>query len=158
MTTEHTDDGALTPELEAIAAAADHRLKAEAGQDLSAIEQAERRVAEAASAAITAGARLGAIADAERAGEQRARQELSADLLRQVTRAAKKKRDADTEYEQAITHAGRPGLSATARSPAPPRFRTAPSARSSPAPPRPRTTATQPKQQSPESESGELAA
>jgi DNA-binding NarL/FixJ family response regulator len=111
MTTTHTAHGALSPELEAIATAAHDRLHAQTGQDLSTIEEAERRVAEAASAAIAAGARLSAIADAERAGEQRARQELSADLLRQVTRAAKKKRDADTEYEQAITRAGRLGLS-----------------------------------------------
>jgi len=111
MTTDHTADGALTPELEAIAAAADDRLKAQAGQDLSALEQAGRRVAEAAGAAIAAGARLSAIADAERAGEERARRELSGDLLRQVSRAARRKRDADTEYEQAVTRAGRVGLS-----------------------------------------------
>ncbi len=111
MTTDRTADGALSPELEAIAAAAHDRLHAQAGQDLSAIDQADRRVAEAASAAITAGARLSAIADAEREGEQRARQELSADVLRQVTRAAKRKHDADTEYEEAISRAGRLGLS-----------------------------------------------
>ena len=103
MTTDRTADGALSPELEAIAAAAHDRLHAQAGQDLSAIEQAGRRVAEAASAAIAAGARLSAIADAERDGELRARQELSGDVLRQVTRAAKRKREADSEYEQAIS-------------------------------------------------------
>ena len=32
-------------------------------------------------------------------------------MLRQVTRAAKRKREADSEYEQAITRAGRLGLS-----------------------------------------------
>ena len=53
MTTDRTDDGALSPELEAIAAA-------------------------------------------ERDGELRARQELSGDVLRHVTRAAKRKRDTDT--------------------------------------------------------------
>jgi len=51
------------------------------------------------------------LADAEREGELRARQLPSADLLRQVTRAAKRKHDADTEYEQAVTRAGRLGLS-----------------------------------------------
>src|SRR5947199_5150473 len=106
MTTDQTADGALSPELEAIAAAAHDRLQAQAGEDLSAIDQAARHVAEAASAAIAAGARLSAIADAEHAGELRARRELSADVLRQVTRAAKRKRDADSEYEQAITRAG----------------------------------------------------
>jgi DNA-directed RNA polymerase specialized sigma24 family protein len=111
MTTDQTADGALSPELEAIAAAAHDRLKAQADEDPSAIEQAGRRVAEAASVAIAAGARLGAIADAERDGELRARQELSGDVLRQVTRAAKRTREADREYEHAIARAGRLGLS-----------------------------------------------
>jgi DNA-binding CsgD family transcriptional regulator len=111
MTTDRTADGALSPELEAIAGAAHDRLHAQAGEDLSAIEEAGRRVAEAASAAIAAGARLSAIADAERDGELRARQELSAGVLRHVTRAGKRKHEADTEYEQAITRAGRFGLS-----------------------------------------------
>ena len=98
-------------ELKAIAAAAHDRLHAQAGQDPSAIDQAAHRVAEAASAAIAAGARLSAIADAECEGELRARQELSADVLRHVTRAAKRKGEADSEYEQAIGRAGRLGLS-----------------------------------------------
>jgi DNA-directed RNA polymerase specialized sigma24 family protein len=111
MTTDRHADGALSPELEAIAAAAHDRLHAQAGQDPSAIDQAARRVADAASAAITAGARLSAIADAEHDGELHARQDLSGEALRQVTRAAKRKHDADTEYEHAITRAGRLGLS-----------------------------------------------
>jgi hypothetical protein len=48
MTTAHALDDALSPELEAIAAAAHDRLQAHAGQDLSAQEAAQRRVAEAA--------------------------------------------------------------------------------------------------------------
>src|ERR1035438_10828213 len=36
---------------------------------------------------------------------------LSTDVLRHVTRAAKRKREADSEYEQAIARAGRIGLS-----------------------------------------------
>ena len=127
--------GVLSPELEAIAAAAHDRLRAEAGEDLAAAGEAQRRVAEAASAAIAAGAALSAIADAERDGELRARSALSADVLRQVTRAAKRKRDADSEYEQAITRAGRLGLSHREIAGAA-RSRTAPSARSSPARPR----------------------
>ena len=77
MTTDRTADGALSPEFEAIAAASHDRVHAQAGEDPSAIEQAARRVAEAASAAIV----------------------------------AKCKRDADHEYEQAISRAGRLGLS-----------------------------------------------
>jgi DNA-binding NarL/FixJ family response regulator len=111
MTTTRAPDDALSPELEAIAAAAHDRLQAQAGQDLSAKEAAQRRVAEAASAAIVAGAALGAIADAERSGELRARRALSMDVLRHVTRAAKRKREADSEYERAIARAGRIGLS-----------------------------------------------
>ena len=58
-----------------------------------------------------ASAALAAIADAEREGELRARRELSGDVLRQLARAAKRKREADREYEQAIARAGRLGLS-----------------------------------------------
>jgi DNA-binding NarL/FixJ family response regulator len=111
MTTAHTGDGALAPELEAIATAAHDRLHAKAGQDLSAEQQAQQRVAVVASAAITAGAALGAIADAERTGELRARKTLGSDLLKHVTRTAKRKRGVDGEYEQAVTRAGRIGLS-----------------------------------------------
>jgi hypothetical protein len=102
---------ALPAELEAIASAAHDQLHAQAGQDLSAQEAAQRHVAEAASAAITSGAALAAIADAEREGDLRARRELSGDVLRQLARAAKRKREADREYEQAIARAGRLGLS-----------------------------------------------
>ena len=38
-------------------------------------------------------------------------QALGGEVLRQVTRAAKRKREADGEYEQAVTRAGRLGLS-----------------------------------------------
>ena len=68
MTTDQNADRALPPELEAIAAAAHDRLTAQAGHDLSALDQAARRVAEAASAALAAGARLSTIADAEHEG------------------------------------------------------------------------------------------
>jgi DNA-directed RNA polymerase specialized sigma24 family protein len=108
MTTVHA---ALSPELEAIATASHDRLHAQAGQDLSAEEAAQRRVGEAASAAIAAGDALSIIADAEHTGELRARRALSTEMLREVTRAAKRKREADSEYEQAIAHAGRIGLS-----------------------------------------------
>ena len=111
MTTDRTADGALSPELEAIAAAAHDRLHAQAGQGVSAERDAQQLVAEAASAAITAGAALGAIAEAERTGELRARMALGSDLLKHVARTAKRKREADSEYEQAVSRAGRLGLS-----------------------------------------------
>jgi len=112
MTTEQTAvERALPPELEAIAQAACDRLQAQAGQDLSGEQEAQQRVAASASAAIAAGAALGAIAEAERTGELRAREALRSDVLRQLTRAAKRKREADSEYEQAVHRAGRLGLS-----------------------------------------------
>jgi hypothetical protein len=143
MTTAHALDDALSPELEAIAAAAHDRLQAHAGQDLSAQEAAQRRVAEAAiypprrrrsdvwprprsirpggGAAPTLG-RGRECRDRRRRGPERdrrcrahrqlrARRALSTDVLRHVTRAAKRKREADSEYDQGIARAGRIGLS-----------------------------------------------
>jgi DNA-binding NarL/FixJ family response regulator len=111
MTSSQTTDATLSPELEAIAAAAHDRLRAEADSDVHTTGAAQRRVADAASRAIAAGAALGSIAAAERTGELRARDALSADVLRQVGRAARRKREADGEYEQAVRRAGRLGLS-----------------------------------------------
>jgi DNA-directed RNA polymerase specialized sigma24 family protein len=53
---------------------------------------------------------LGDIAAAEQAGQTSAREELGKDLLRAVERASRRKRDAETEYEQAITRAATLGL------------------------------------------------
>ena len=111
MTSSQAGDDVLSPELEAIAAAAHDRLRADAGQDPGAAGEAQRRVAEAASEAIAAGAALSAIAEAERIGEVRARTALGAEVLRQVARAAKRKREADSEYDQTIRRAARLGLS-----------------------------------------------
>ena len=69
-------DTPLAPELEAIATAAADRLRAEADPDTNNHAELQRRVAQAASAAIGAGAAIGAIADAERVGKARARGEL----------------------------------------------------------------------------------
>jgi len=54
---------------------------------------------------------LSAIAESQRLGEQRARNKLRANILRRVERAAKRKREADTDYEQTIDRAARVGLS-----------------------------------------------
>src|SRR5436305_14452468 len=110
MPNRHTTDQPISPELDAIAQAAD-RLRAQCGDDPRTIAQHSQRVADAASTAIHNGTGLSAIADAERIGEDRARGELRADLLRRVERAAKKKRDADTDYHQALHRAARLGLS-----------------------------------------------
>lgn len=111
MSNDQTAAGVLSPELEAIAAAADERLRAETADDQPVAAEARRWVAEAAAAAILAGAALGAIADAERAGEARARQALTGDVLRHVARAAKRKAEAEREYKEALTRAARLGLS-----------------------------------------------
>ena len=91
-------------------------------------------MAEAASAAIAAGEALSVLADAERTGVLRARRALSTDVLRHVARAAKRTREADSEYEQAILLVLGGSGSHTARSPLPGRSRSGLSARSSPAP------------------------
>ena len=68
-------------------------------------------MAETASAAIAAGADLSAIANAEQTGHERARRTLSGDALKRIDRAAKRKHEADAEYEGAVQRAGRLGLS-----------------------------------------------
>ena len=60
--------------------------------------------------AIAASGRPAVIADAERVGEARARDELRPDVLRQITRAARRRRDSEAEYEQAVIRAARLGL------------------------------------------------
>jgi hypothetical protein len=110
MTAHPSTNEILTPELEAIAAAAANRLRNEStgtGQDHP---EPHGAVAQAAGAAIAAGLPLSAIADAERTGQQRARQELRPDILRQIARAARRKRETELEYEQAVTRATRLGL------------------------------------------------
>ena len=111
MVFHQSNDAPLAPELEAIATAAADVLRAQADEAATDTTEMQARVREAASAAITAGAELDAIADAQRIGRDRARQQLGKDVLRAVARAAKNKREADTAYEQAIQRAGRLGLS-----------------------------------------------
>jgi hypothetical protein len=105
-----TDQTTLAPELEAVAAAAADRLSAETDSNTNGQHELEQPVARAATAAITAGLSLAAIADAERIGQARAREQLRPEALRRVERAARRRRDADAEYAQAITRAARLGL------------------------------------------------
>ena len=87
MPARQTTETPLAPELEAIATAAADRVRAQA--DATADDrELQRRVAEAASAAIAAGAALGAIAAAEQVGQARARGELGPDALKRIGRAA----------------------------------------------------------------------
>jgi SpoU rRNA methylase family enzyme len=109
MSTRHVADEPLVPELETIAAAAAAELRAlvEENPEGHAVRSG---VPDAARAAIAAGMPLAAIADAERVGHIRARRELGGDVLRRVERAARRKREADGEYEHAIARGARLGL------------------------------------------------
>jgi hypothetical protein len=110
MTAHTSTEDVLAPELEAIAVAAADRLHGEVtGTDHDQL-QLHRAVAQAASAAIGAGLPLAAIADAERTGQQRARDELRPDVLRQIARVARRKRETELEYEQAVIRGARLGL------------------------------------------------
>ncbi len=103
-------DVELSGELEAVATAAAERLRALIVGDLERDADLQRKVGEAASHAIAAGLSLASIADAERIGQVRAREELGGEVLRRVERAARRKREAEHEYEQAVVRAGRLGL------------------------------------------------
>jgi hypothetical protein len=103
-------DVQLSGELEQIAVAAADRLRALTAGDLERDANLQRRVGEAASRAIAAGLSLAASADAEQIGRRRARAELGPEVLRRVERAARRKREAEHEYEVAVVRAGRLGL------------------------------------------------
>jgi len=103
-------DVELSGELEQIAAAAAERLRALVAGGAEREVDLQRRVGEAASRGIAAGLSLAGIADAEQIGHGRAREELGPQLLRRVERAARRKREAELEYEEAIALAGRLGL------------------------------------------------
>jgi DNA-binding NarL/FixJ family response regulator len=110
MSAHTSTQDVLAPELEAIAAAAANRLHSEVTRTDHDEQQLHRAVGQAASAAIAAGLPLAAIAEAERTGQQRARDELRPDVLRQIARAARRKRETELEYEQAVIRAARLGL------------------------------------------------
>jgi hypothetical protein len=103
----------LSPELEAIATAAAQRLRAQIDENEPEAAEAQQAVIAAASGAITAGVSLGEIAAAEQAGQDRAREELGQDLLRAVERTARRRREIEHEYQQAVQRAGRIGLAHT---------------------------------------------
>jgi hypothetical protein len=106
-----TTDVELAPAVEAIAAAAAEWLRAHTDGDEPREAQRQQMVQEAASRAISAGVSLSAIADAERIGHIRAREELCRDVLRVVERAAQRKRDSEQAYDRAVLRGARLGLS-----------------------------------------------
>jgi hypothetical protein len=109
MPAHTTTQDILAPELEALATAAANRLQG-AVTETDHKPELHHAVVHAASAAIAAGLPLSAVADAERIGHQRARDQLRPDVLRQITRAARRKRDTELEYEQAVIRGVRLGL------------------------------------------------
>lgn len=110
MAPGQTTEVKLAPELEAIATAACEQLRAKTDGDPQREEQLHRGVGEAAGRAIAAGLSLTAIADAERIGHARAREQLGTEVLRAVERAAQRKREAERTYEQSVGRAARLGL------------------------------------------------
>ena len=111
MTTDQTPTARCSPELEAIADRGARPAQRAGWTGSIRRGGGAAHVAEAASAAITAGARLSAIADAEREG----RAARPPRALRRCPPAGRARRQAQArsrpDYEQAITRAGRLGLS-----------------------------------------------
>jgi hypothetical protein len=111
MAVREKTDVELAGELDAIATAAADRLRAQTDSDAEREVELQRTVGDAATRAIAAGPLpVAEIAEAERIGQRRGRGELGAEVLRRVERAARRKRGADSEYEQAVVRAGRLGL------------------------------------------------
>ena len=100
----------LPAELEAIAAAAGQRLRAQTTEDEEQASVAQQTLIAAASTAIAAGASLSAVAAAEQTGQARVRDELGKELLRAIERTARRRREIDLEYQDAIRRAGRLGI------------------------------------------------
>lgn len=70
------------------------------------------RLTAAAKAALDTGHGLAAVAAAEAAGQEAARSRLRAEVLRDVGRSARKKREATAEHDAAVTRAAALGLGA----------------------------------------------
>lgn len=105
-----SEAGVLAGELEAIAAAAAARLRAETEKNDEQAAEAQQTVIAAAGRAMATGVSLGEIAAAEQAGQARVRGELGKELLRTIERTTRRRREIDHEYEQASRRGGRPGL------------------------------------------------
>jgi DNA-binding NarL/FixJ family response regulator len=97
-------------ELREVADAAHALLRAEAG-DEGTLEPARQRSLQAARAALEAGHSLAAMAAAESEGRQRARDDLRSELLRKVTRTAKRMQEAIDEHYREVRRAAGVGLS-----------------------------------------------
>ena len=105
-----TGGDASTSPLDAVREAAEVALEARAagGNDGGAVA----RLTAAAKAALDAGLGLAAVAGAEAAGQEAARSRLRAEVLRDVARSAKKKREAGAGHDAAVSRAASLGLGA----------------------------------------------
>jgi hypothetical protein len=110
MPAHQSTEPRLAPELEGVATAAAELLRARAVDDTLDRDTLQTRLREAATAAIAAGAELDAIAHAQRIGQERARHELGTELLRRVERGARRRREIETEYHDAVIRAAQLGL------------------------------------------------
>lgn len=100
-------DAGASP-LDDVRAAAEAALEAQAAG--GADSDSAARLTAAAKAALDAGHGLAAVAGAEAAGQQAARSRLRTDVLRDVARSAKKKREASAEHDAAVSRAASLGL------------------------------------------------
>ncbi|HLH67311.1 MAG TPA: hypothetical protein VKV27_16595 [Solirubrobacteraceae bacterium] len=97
-------------ELREVASAAHELLMAQGSEEPGALRAARERVLVAARRALDAGCSLAALAEAEQAGQERARGELRSQLLRRVERSARRLREADREHRDEIRRAAAVGL------------------------------------------------
>jgi len=106
----YAEEPPSAPELDAVVAAAEQRLRALASEDPLDAGPLAEALADAATAAIASGQPIADIARAEQRGQQQARTALSRDLLARVERAARRRRDAEHDLHQAIARTARLGL------------------------------------------------
>jgi DNA-binding NarL/FixJ family response regulator len=101
----------LVAELAAVAQAAGDRLRAETDGDARAAKAAGDALLAAATAAMAVGHSLSDITQAEAYGQERVRDDLRPDTLREVKRSGRRAREMKEEHHQAIARAMRLGLS-----------------------------------------------
>lgn len=116
MATDQAQGNPITAEPAADGPLGDVRQAAEAALEAQAAGATEGdvrvRLTAAAKAALDAGHGLAAVAAAEAAGQEAARSRLRAEVLRDVARSARKKREAIAEHHAAVTRAASLGLGA----------------------------------------------
>ena len=116
MTVDHApsnvapEGAASASPLDEVRRAAEAALEAQAAGDTN--SDAPARLTAAAKTALDAGHGLAAVAGAEATGQQAARSRLRAEVLRDVARSAKKKREATAEHDAAVHRAASLGLGA----------------------------------------------